>query len=70
MLRIVTVKPATVFGRTCVNDCQPSRLEPSLISVPPTRTSSTHAPGGTAADSPRVAGSLNVRKASSTVWPA
>ena len=59
-----------MVGRVWENDFQPSRVEPSLSDVPPTATLSIQTPGGIVPDSPSVAGSLNVRNASNTVWPA
>src|SRR5262249_25452214 len=65
-LMIVTTKLETDDGRTCVGDCQPVSVEPSETTVDPIATLSTQKPGSTAALSPSVAGSLNVRNARST----
>src|SRR5262245_5338386 len=65
-LMIVTTKFETLVGWTCVIDFHDAMSEPSEISVEPILTLSTQKPGSTAALSPSVAGSLNVRNASRT----
>ena len=65
-----TVNPFTSSGLTWVGDCQPVRLVPSEIVVPPIATSSTQKPAGVFGSVPCADGSLIVRKESRTVWPA
>src|SRR5580765_8777852 len=71
-LMSVTAKPETDDGWICVGDFHVARSDPSEISVAPILTLSTQKPTGFVPSAPRVAGSLYVRNARSTLplYPA